>query len=267
QRTWIGLRVSSVSGPSEGVKGGTSTITVTVKNVGNKDVSSFDVTLQDTTEHVTAGTQTVAGLVAGATTTLTFSWTPSITGDHQLVAHQTLSDNRGTNDQRSVTIPVNPPVTDIAVSSFSGPGSVIVGHGINIGVTVTNVGNQNVANDIIVTLRDSTAGTTIGTQTIAGLAAGAGTTLVFSWNTTGAALGGHILVATHALTDDNAANNRRSEVVNVNPKPTDIALTGISGPGSVAQGDTAHVVVTVQNVGEVDVTSPFTVDLSDGWAV
>jgi hypothetical protein len=259
------LAVTSVSGPSAVVQGGTSSITVTVKNVGNQDVSSFDVTLQDTTEHVTAGTQTVAGLIAGATTTLTFSWTPSTTGDHQLVARQTLADDRATNDQRSVTIPVNPPVTDIAVSSFSGPSSVIVGHAINIGVTVTNVGNQNVANDIIVTLQDSTAATTIGTQTIAGLAAGASTTLVFSWNTTGAALGGHILVATHALTDDNAANNRRSEVVNVNPKTTDIALTGITGPRSVAQGDTAHVIVTVQNVGEVDVTTSFAVKLTDGW--
>ena len=259
------LAVTSVSGPSAAVQGSTSSITVTVKNVGNQDVSSFDLTLQDTTEHVTAGTQTVAGLVAGASTTLTFSWTPSATGDHQLVAHQTLSDDRASNDQRSVTIPVNPPVTDIAVTSFSGPTSVIVGHAANIGVTVTNVGNQNVPGAIVVTLQDSTAGVTLGTQTVSGLAAGAGTTLVFSWNTTDAALGGHTLVATHALTDDNAANNRRSEVVTVNPKPTDIALTGITGPRSVAQGDTAHVIVTVQNVGEVDVTTPFAVDLTDGW--
>ncbi len=260
------LAVTSVSGPSSAVQGSTSSVTVSVKNVGNQDVSAFDVTLQDTTAHVTVGTQSVAGLVAGASTTVTFSWTPSTTGDHDLVARQTRSDDRATNDQRFVTITVNPPVTDVAVTSFSGAGSVIVGHTVNVGVTVTNVGNQNVTGDIPVTLQDSTAGVTLGTQTIHGLAAGASTTLVFSWNTTGAALGGHTLVATHALADDNGANNRRTTVVTVTPKPLDVATTGITGPRSVAQGDTAHVVVTVQNLGEVDVTTPFAVDLNDGWA-
>src|SRR6267378_1252990 len=176
------LAVTSVSGPTAAVQGNASTITVSVKNVGNQNVSSFDVVLQDTTEHVTAGTQTVAGLVAGASTIVTFAWTPSVTGDHNLVARQTLADDRATNDQRSVTIPVNAPVTDIAVTSFSGPTSVIVGHGANIGVTVTNVGNQNVTGDITVSLQDSTAGVMLGTQTIAGLAAGSATTLVFGWN-------------------------------------------------------------------------------------
>src|SRR5712664_3478958 len=134
------LAVTSVSGPSVAVQGSPSSVTVIVKNVGNQDVSNFDVTLQDTTEHVTVGTQTVAGLVAEGTATLTFAWTPSATGDHGLVARQMLPDARATNDQRSVTIPVNPPVTDVAVTGFSGPSSVIVGHGINIGVTVTNGG-------------------------------------------------------------------------------------------------------------------------------
>src|SRR2546426_121507 len=260
------LAVTSVSGPSSAVQGGTSSVTVSVKNVGNQDVSAFDVTLQDTTEHVTVGTQSVSGLVAGTSTTVTFSWTPGTTGDHDLVARQTRSDDRATNDQRFVTITVNPPVTDVAVTSFSGAGSVIVGHNVNVGVTVTNVGNQNVTGDIPVTLQDSTAGVTLGTQTIHGLAAGASTTLVFGWNTTGAALGGHPLGATHALADDDAANNRRTTVVTITPKPRDVATTGITGPRSVAQGDTAHVVVTVQTLGEVDVTTPFAVDLNDGWA-
>src|SRR5436190_1745695 len=260
------LAVTSLSGPSTAVQGSPSSVTVSVKNVGNQDVSTFDVTLQDTTEHVTVGTQSIAGLVAGASTTVTFSWTPGATGDHNLLARQTLSDDRATNDQRSVTITVDPPVTDVAITGFTGPGSVIVGHNVNVGVNVANAGNQNVAGDITVTLQDSTAGVTIGTQTIHGLAVGANTTLVFSWNTTGAVLGGHKLVATHALVDDNAANNRRTTVISVTPKPLDIAMTGITGPRSVAQGDTAHVVVTVQNVGEVDVTAPFNIELSDGWA-
>ena len=261
------LAVISVSGPSSVVQGSTASVTVIVKNFGNQDVTSpFDVTLQDTTAHVTLGTQSVAGLAVGASVTLTFAWTPTTTGNHTLVGRQSLADGKAANDQRATTIPVNPPVTDIAVTGFSGPGSVIVGHGLNIGVTVANAGNQNVSSSFDVTLQDSTAGVTLGTQTLTGLAAGASTLLVFSWNTTGAAVGGHTLVATHTFTDDSVANNRRTVVVTVLPKPTDIALTGITAPHSVVQGDTAHIVVTVQNVGEVDVSTTFAVELTDGSA-
>jgi len=157
-------------------------------------------------------------------------------------------------------------VTDIAVTGFSGPTEVIVGHGLNIGVTVANVGNQNVTSSFTVTLRDATAGVTLGTQTVSGLATSASTLLVFSWNTTGAALGRHTLVASHTFSDDSAGNNQGSEIVTVLPKPTDIALTSITAPHAVAQGDTAHVIATVQNVGEVNVSTTFAVELTDGTA-
>jgi len=259
------VAVMSVNGPSTTLQGTTAGVTVTVKNVGNQDVSTFNVTLQDTTEHVMLGTRTVAGLVAGASATLSFDWTPAGIGDHHLVAHQSMADERAINDQRSVTIPVVPPVTDVAVTDFTTPPSVIVDHTVNIGVTIANVGNQNVAGSFTVTLRDSTAGVTLGTQTVTGFAPGASTMLIFSWNATGAALGTHRLVATHSLSDDDASNNRLATLVPVNPKPTDIATTDITAPRSVVQGDTAHVMVTVKNVGEVDVGASFAVVLTDGW--
>ena len=73
-------------------------------------------------------------------------------------------------------------------------------------------------------------------------------------------------MATQSLTDDNAGNNQRSATVNVVPAPADIALASITGPGSVTVGDTAPVVVTVQNVGGQDVTANFDVVLTDGTA-
>jgi hypothetical protein len=261
------LAVTSVAGPSRAVQGSSNTVTVTVKNFGNQNVTSaFTVTLQDTTEHNTIGPQSVAGLAAGATATLTFPWAPSATGDHVLVGRQSLSDDKAANDQRYVTIPVDAPVTNVAVTSFAGPGSVIVGHGINIGVTVSNVGNMNVASSFVVTLRDSTDHVTLGTQTVNGLAPGAASTLVFSWNTTGATVGTHRIVATSALNDDDPSDNQLTEVVTVTHKPTDIAMTAISAPSSVVKGDTAHVVATLKNVGEVDVTTSFNVVLTDGSA-
>src|SRR5262249_42760414 len=160
-----------------------------------------------------------------------------------------LTDDRSINNQKTATVTVNPPVTDIAVTGLNAPGSIIVGHSANIGVIVANVANQDVPGDIIVTLKDSTDGVTLGTQTINGLVAGASTTLAFPWNTTSASLGGHILIASHNFSDNNLSNNRKTAVVTINPRPTDIATIGITAPASVFQRDTAHVIVSVKNVG------------------
>src|SRR6266699_102571 len=284
------LAVTSVSGPSSAVQGSTSSVTVSVKNVGNQDVSTFDVTLQDTTEHVTVGTQSVAGLAAGASTTLTFAWTPGVAGDHDLVARQTLADDRSVNDQRSVTITVNPPVPDVAVTGFTGPGSVIVGHSVNVGVTVANVGNQNVTvqnvGEVDVTtpfnveLSDGWAVPVVATGTVPSLAAGATTTLDIPWNTAGVAVTGRLRFANSKLPDDNSSNNSAGIAINVTapgppgppppppppPPGTDVAITGITGPARVKQGDTAHIVVTVKNVGGQDVTTNFDVVLTDGFS-
>jgi hypothetical protein len=224
------IAITGLSGPSSVVLNTTASVTLTVKNFGNQDVSSFDVVLTDTTDNVTVGTQTVAGLAAGAVTTVTFAWTPATAGDHVLVGKHTLSDDKASNDQRFGTIPVTPPITDIAINNLSVSGPVIEGHVVTVSVFVGNVGNQTVTDSFDVTLQDSTAGVTIGTQTVAGLAAGANKTLTYTWNLAGAAVGVHRLVATQARSDDNSANDRRASAVNVNPKPTDIALTGITAP-------------------------------------
>jgi len=263
------VAVSSVVAPTAATQGSTASIGVTVQNVGGVNVSgSFDVVLTDSTAGVTLGTQTVTGLAVGATATRTFNWntTGAAVGGHRLVATHSLSDANAANNQGGATITVNAPVTDVAVTDVSAPSSVIQGSSATAQVTVQNVGGQNVAGSFNVVLTDATAGGTIGTQTVTGLAIGASATRSFSWSTTGAALGAHTLVATQTFTDDNSANNQRSATVTVNPQPADLALTAISAPAQVTQGDTAPVVVTVQNVGGVDVSTSFDVLLTDGTA-
>ena len=262
------LAVTSVSGPSTGVPGTTAGITVTVKNVGNRNVSSFDVTLQDTTEHVTVGTQSVAGLAAGATTTLSFAWTPTVTGDHDLLARQTLADDKAVNDQRFVTIPVKLPVTDVALTAITAPARVTQGDTVPVVVTVQNVGGQDVTTSFDVVLTDGTAGgVTVGTQTIAGLAVGASATRTFNWNTAGVATNGHILIATQQLADNDSTNNARAVAITVNPPPsTDVAVTAVNAPAAVTQGSTAAIGVTVQNVGGLNVSTSFDVVLTDATA-
>ena len=260
------VSVTGVSAPVAVVVDSTTAVTVTLRNLGNQEVTaSFDVTLQDSTEGVTVGTQTVPGLAVGATATLSFDWTPHASGTHRLIALQSQGDDRPANDTNAATVAVGPALMDVALTAITAPSAVSEGQTITVGVTVANLGNLP-AGGFAVMLRDSTDGTTIGTQTVTGLAVGASATLSFSWNTTGATVGSHALVAAHDLADGNAANDQGVRLITMNPRLTDIALTSFSGPASVRQGDTAHFSVTVQNVGEQNVTTPFDVVITDGTA-
>src|SRR5439155_878204 len=187
------LAVTGISGPSAVVQNTTGNVAVTVKNFGNQDVSSFDVTLQDTTAHVSVGTQTVEGLVAGASKMLTFSWdlTSASLGDHTVIATHSLADDNSANNQRSAVVTVKPKPTDIAVTFITAPARVALGDTAHVIVTVKNAGEVDVSSSFNVELTDGWAGTLVGTQTVPGLAVGATTTVDFSWNTAGAATNGH----------------------------------------------------------------------------
>ncbi|HWC74175.1 MAG TPA: CARDB domain-containing protein, partial [Gemmatimonadales bacterium] len=164
------------------------------------------------------------------------------------------------------TVSVSAPSTDIAVTGLSAPASVGKGGTATITVTVQNVAVQNVTNSFNVVLTDATAGVTIGSQAVAGLAIGATATRSFTWNTAAAAVGNHTIVASQTLADDNTGNDQRSAVINVIPQPADLSLSAITAPSQVTVGDTVPVVVTVQNVGGQDVTTSFAVVLTDGTA-
>jgi hypothetical protein len=112
------------------------------------------------------------------------------------------------------TTPPPTPVTDAAVQSVSGPSAIVQGNSGTIAVTVRNTGNQNLG-AFDVGLTDATDNVGIGTQTVSGLAAGASTTVNFTWNTAGRTVGPHTLTATHSLADDNAGNNSASTTVQV----------------------------------------------------
>ncbi|HEY7407646.1 MAG TPA: CARDB domain-containing protein [Gemmatimonadaceae bacterium] len=109
------------------------------------------------------------------------------------------------------------PLTDVAITSVSAPASVTQGATANVVVAVRNVGNQDVAASFDVTLDDATDGVRIGTQSVAGLVAGASTNLTFPWSTAAATLGAHTLTAAHGFADENAANDQRSASTTVAP--------------------------------------------------
>lgn len=112
------------------------------------------------------------------------------------------------------------PVTDVAIAAVVAPATITQGSTANVDVTVQNVGNQDVTTAFDVTLEDATDGPTIGTETVAGLPAGADTTLTFTWNTAGVSFGTHTLTASHDLAtripdEADATNDQRSTSVTV----------------------------------------------------
>ncbi len=159
-----------------------------------------------------------------------------------------------------------PPVTDIAVSNVTAPAAVTQGNTATIAVSIANVGGLTVSTNFDIVLTDATAGTTIGTQTVPGLAASSAITRMFNWNAAGAALGGHTLVATLSLTDANSANNQGATTITVNAPTTDVAVTALTAPASVLKGNTPTIAVTVQNVGGLTVGGTFNVVLTDATA-
>jgi hypothetical protein len=111
------VAVTAVVAPATITQGSTTDVAVTVQNVGNQDVATaFDLTLQDETDGVTIGSETVGGLVAGAETTITFAWntTGASFGTHTLMASHDLAtripdEADATNDKRSTTSTVTDP--------------------------------------------------------------------------------------------------------------------------------------------------------------
>ena len=137
-------------------------------------------------------------------------------------------------------------VTDVAVTAVTAPASVVQGDVVSVDVTVQNVGNQDVGS-VDVTLKDLTANVTIGTQTV-GLAAGALTTLSYSWNTTGASLGSHTLEGSHDLADEDINNNAATTAVTVNAPTVGTApVVGACSPSSGNRTDVLTVVVSGSN--------------------
>lgn len=120
------------------------------------------------------------------------------------------------------------PFEDIAITAVDPPSPVTRGEIVDVSVMVNNVRNVTVTVDLTVTVTDYTDSTTVGSQTISGgLAACASTTPTLAWDTGGATLGDHMLMASHDFADYDATNNSKSITVTVN-QPTAVRLTSLS---------------------------------------
>ncbi len=264
------IETASVSVPASVVQYDMVEVQVTIQNVGNQDVTeNILVTLNDNEADYTSDT-IAGGLMAGASATVIFNWSPSSTGEHHLVARHDYNDINPDNDSLSTTVTVEDAFIDIGIANINAPSSVVAGDSVDVVVSVENVGNKNVTDPIRVYLvsdnatpEDTEDDIEVGLQTLSeGLAPGGLAELTFPWSSS--VLGEYILVASHDYTEDdnNSSNDSASTIVNVETAVTDIAITNITAPSTVSEGSKANVVVRVENLGNQDVTEPIIVQLT-----
>lgn len=160
-----------------------------------------------------------------------------------------------------------PAVVDLAVTEIRVADLVVRGDSIDVMATVENVGNRNCAAGVTVTLVRKGAGAAIGTKkTTESLSPGASVTLTYTWDTTDVPAGVQTLTARHDMADDDATNDRKSVSVTVRAPIVDIAVTAVTGPASVTKGNSAQIVVVVENVGDEDVVEDIAVSLTSDCA-
>lgn len=267
----VGVTAFTAS-PTTVVQGNASTLNVTVQNLGTFAESDISVQVTDTTTTTSVGSQVVSSLAVGASTVLNFPWSTSAstpTGSHSFTATSSLTgDENAANNSKSAAVNVQAAILDVAINAISAnPSSVQRGNSSTVNVTVGNPGTL-IANNINVELVDTTAGSSVETQSVASLAPGATTQLSFTWATnSGTALGNHSLSATATLSgggDATAANNGKSTTVGVTFINHDVAITNMTGPTSTKIGNKPTIKVYVKNEGAV--AESFNVTLVDTTA-
>jgi hypothetical protein len=208
----------TVISPATGNANASVAVQVTVANRGSS-AASFPVVLSNMTSRVQIGSQQVNSLAAGASTTVPFTWNTAglAAGSYQLQAKAGLvaGEVNTADNTLASTITLNALVHDVAVNSLTAPATVRPNTTTNVTIVVANIGNY--AESFNLTLTDTTAGQTIGTRAISGLAAGGSSTVTLSWNVGNATLGVHTLqaVASTVAGETSTANNSRSASVTV----------------------------------------------------
>jgi len=108
------VAIMVLDAPTSVVQGDVEDVYVTLENVGNQDVTgNINVTLASNLDGF-IDTQTIMGLAAGASETLTLTWDTSEASlaEHTLTASHDFADDNGSNDSLSATVTVTEPGTE-----------------------------------------------------------------------------------------------------------------------------------------------------------
>ncbi len=230
------------------MEGETNTVTIGVTNHGSNQAEDISVSLNDDSGLV--GTESGIALAAGTSTEVNISWAPFGPGEETLEARKNGVDQNPSNDSMTMTVDVQTPVHDVAVSSVNAPATVSQGDTATVSVAVRNQGTFDEAN-FEVTLTDVTTATPIGTQTVTDpLTPGTMTTLDFVWDTTGTSLGGHTLSGCHDFADEDTSDNCAQATSTVTEPSAGPDVTGISPPSMQAADSPVSVTIAGSGFGD-----------------
>lgn len=257
------ISITEVSAPDSALVGDVVSIDVVLANLGENDVTeTITVTLSDSESDEVYLTQTASGIMVEAEANITFEWDTQAlaAGDYTLsIAHDYADDNEFNNSQNlsiNLAEEAEPETSDLAITEINAADTAEIGTEVSVEVIVSNLGAAAVSDDIVVTL--SYDDVEIGTQTITGLDAETDEAVTFTWDTAELEAGEYTLTAAHDYTDDDESNNTASATITLTDASAsavvDLSITGITGPSNVIRGDTAFIEVTVENMGDADVT-------------
>jgi serine protease len=152
------------------------------------------------------------------------------------------------------------PVHDVAVTGISAPSWCLQGDIVSVVVSVANQGDSE--ETFTVTLNDTTDTDVIGSQSVT-LPANGTRDLTFYWDTAGASISDHVLLAqASAVTGETDTDDNSEETtVTVKEPVHDVAVIAIDAPFEAYQGDLVTISVTVENQGTYPETTP--VSLTD----
>jgi hypothetical protein len=186
-------------------------------------------------------------LPAGASTSLIFIWeTASASeGDHVLTATASgvASETDTADNSQSKTVNVSLEVVDLAINSVTAPASVTEGSVADVLVEVENLGTVEMTVTVSVddTMDAGNLGTMSAPQEVT-LAGSALTTLTFTWDTTAASAGDHLLSSIFSpVGGDGDPNNNFNITVSTVLLAAPSNLTATAGAETTGRGKTKTV--------------------------
>lgn len=249
------LAITQVTVGGSVVQGDAVEVSVAIENLGNQDVSGpVQVTLvcesatgSEGEVPLVVGTETITGgLAVGASLTLYYRWDTQdlAVGSHRLTGSHDWLDDDPSNNSREASVGLHAAQVDVAVTALNAPEVVHVGDLADVSVVVENVGNCDISGDIEVTLTDDNATTSetvddlaLGSQVIwDGLASGQSVTLTYLWDAVDAAIGLHVLTASHDCSDDDQSNNSGTLTLTVSEPPLPEVIVSYVAPRSLWAG-------------------------------
>lgn len=144
---------------------------------------------------------------------------------------------------------------DVAVTDLNAPSVIVQGDSASVDVSVEHQGSNDETFDVTLTSDNGTPDDSgddfeIDSWADVALLSGSSTTLTATWDTTDVDLADHTLMAEAILsTDEDTANNTATASVSVEAERHDVAVTELTAPSPVTEGDVVDVDALVENQG------------------